>query len=415
MSNFSEHLDQYIKRSGLTEYQLSKVSGFVRSHIALIRTGQRVSSDKEKMKKLLDELYLSPDEYNQIWQMYLEARLGAAVYNRNREILLLLQESVTVCGRFKFGISMDFEQEESAEPICLENKKDLFTFIKKAIKGEQKLEEGNLYVILQSDNEIQELITENQIEGICIEQLICLDNSDFDNGNREADNLRLFRNLLPLIVQNCAHSYRAWYYYGNIASHFDSFSLFPNVILTNQYVILMNGKLNKGFACSEKSFVRVAKKMYEEKRVLCNELFSYVNSTKIQNDRNLMYAFSDNLLTWRNVSEGKIFCSREAVQLCREKMKEKKKQDMPGRQGNKKVTNKKLYLVDHREINLIKGLEVCITTRKNLQLHYQNQKNNISIIVHEAGITQSFVSFFESLPKLPLRFEMNEIIEENLM
>lgn len=418
MSDFSEQLDQYIKRSGLTEHQLSKVSGFARSHIALIRTGQRVSSDKEKMKKLLDELYLSPDEYNQIWQMYLKARMGITVYNRNKEIFLLLQENLTVLGHCKPGIPSVIKQKESAEPFFLENKETLFSFIGKAMQEEQKLEKGSLYAILQSDNEIQDLIMENQTESICIEQLICLDNSDYENGNREADNLRLFRTLFPLIVLNCAYSYRVWYYYGHIASHFDSFSLFPNVILTNRYAILMNGKLNKGFACAEENFVRTARKMFEERRAMCNELFSYMNSLQLQksaqSDRNLLYAFSDNLLTWRNVSEGKIFCSIEAVRLCREKMKENKKQDIQGWQGNIRGSNVKIYLVDHREINMTKGLEICITTKKKLQLSYRDRKKNISIVVHEAGITKSFISFFESLPKLPLRFELKEIKGENL-
>ena len=56
MSKFSEHLDKCISNSGMTENQLAKMSGFNRSYIALMKNGQRVSPDTEKMVKLLDAL-----------------------------------------------------------------------------------------------------------------------------------------------------------------------------------------------------------------------------------------------------------------------------------------------------------------------------------------------------------------------
>lgn len=58
MSKFSEHLDKCISNSGMTENQLAKMSGFNRSYIALMKNGQRVSPDTEKMVKLLDALAL---------------------------------------------------------------------------------------------------------------------------------------------------------------------------------------------------------------------------------------------------------------------------------------------------------------------------------------------------------------------
>ena len=65
MSKFSEHLDKCISNSGMTENQLAKMSGFNRSYIALMKNGQRVSPDTEKMVKLLDVI-CSP--YGRQWK-----------------------------------------------------------------------------------------------------------------------------------------------------------------------------------------------------------------------------------------------------------------------------------------------------------------------------------------------------------
>ena len=71
MSKFSEHLEQCIIDSGMTENQLAKLSGFNRSYIALMKNGQRISPDTGKMIKLFENLKLSPYEYDELWKEYI--------------------------------------------------------------------------------------------------------------------------------------------------------------------------------------------------------------------------------------------------------------------------------------------------------------------------------------------------------
>ena len=80
MSEFSQALECGIYKSGLTENQLAKISGFTRSYIALMKNGQRVSPDTVKLKKLLEALSLSAYEYENIWNAYLKARYGEDTY-----------------------------------------------------------------------------------------------------------------------------------------------------------------------------------------------------------------------------------------------------------------------------------------------------------------------------------------------
>src|SRR5574344_1171725 len=91
MSRFSEQLEYYILKSGYTEVQLAQVSGFNRSYIALMKNGQRVSPDIDKMKRLFEALHLTLYEYEELWDAYLSARLGDDVYRKNKEVIRFLE------------------------------------------------------------------------------------------------------------------------------------------------------------------------------------------------------------------------------------------------------------------------------------------------------------------------------------
>lgn len=84
MSKFSEYLEKGIGNSGMTENQLAKISGFTRSYIALMKNGQRVSADMERMKRLLQALNLSLEEYDLIWESYVQERMGKLPMSRQR-------------------------------------------------------------------------------------------------------------------------------------------------------------------------------------------------------------------------------------------------------------------------------------------------------------------------------------------
>ena len=60
MTNFAQSLAKHINKSSMTESQLAQISGFNRSYIALIKNGQRIPADMEKVRKLLEALNLSP-------------------------------------------------------------------------------------------------------------------------------------------------------------------------------------------------------------------------------------------------------------------------------------------------------------------------------------------------------------------
>ena len=87
MSKFSDHLEQGIMSSGMTEKQLAQMSGFTRSYIALMKNGQRVSPDTEKMTKLIQALNLPPYESEELWKEYIRASVGDYVFERDLAVV----------------------------------------------------------------------------------------------------------------------------------------------------------------------------------------------------------------------------------------------------------------------------------------------------------------------------------------
>lgn len=98
MSGFSELLESYIQRCGLTQEELAQSSGFSRSFIALMKSGQRMPSpDRYKsMAQLMDAMGLSPDESDRLWRSLERCRTGEVKYAQWQEIIRLLDSEKTV-------------------------------------------------------------------------------------------------------------------------------------------------------------------------------------------------------------------------------------------------------------------------------------------------------------------------------
>ena len=134
MSEFSQALECGIYKSGLTENQLAKISGFTRSYIALMKNGQRVSPDTVKLKKLLEALSLSTYEYENIWNAYLKARYGEDTYKMHMSAISFIESF----GRIStISIKSDFFHD-IPDINTINNRMDLEVFVKAVLEQDRK-------------------------------------------------------------------------------------------------------------------------------------------------------------------------------------------------------------------------------------------------------------------------------------
>lgn len=276
MSKFSEHLEQCIMDSGLTESQLAKVSGFTRSYIALMKNGQRVSPDTVKMAKLLSYLNLPPYEYDEIWTEYIRARLGDSVYERNSAVI----EFIESFGNISYTPIKTFYRHEIPDIRTIDNRMDMEYLIKAVIEQEALKEDGNVRIIMQGDSPV----LKNVLPGVCrnnrnlkIDHIICMNNK-LGNGYEKDElyNINMLKCLMPIVIFSDSENYRIYHYYDQVTSHFSTASILPCMVLTQDYVISMNAEMNKGMLSRDKEIIDLFDSLFQEHKRGCRMMFKKV-------------------------------------------------------------------------------------------------------------------------------------------
>lgn len=282
MSKFSEHLEQCMMDSGMTESQLAKVSGFTRSYIALMKNGQRVSPDSAKMAKLLDMLNLPSDKYDEIWTEYIRARLGDSVYERNKAVIDFMESF----GNISNTPIKSFYQHEIPNISMVDNRMDIEYLIKAVIEQEALKEDGNVRIIMQPDTPV----LKNVLPVVCrnnrnlkIDHIICMDNQTGNGyGKDELYNINMLKCLMPIVIFSDSENYKIYHYYDRVASHFSCTSLLPCMVLTQDYVINMNAAMDKGLIFREKEIVSLFDGIFQEHKRRCRMMFK-----RMENDEEL--------------------------------------------------------------------------------------------------------------------------------
>ena len=220
----------------MTENQLAKMSGFNRSYIALMKNGQRVSPDTEKMVKLLDALALQPFEHDSLWSEYIQERMGKDRY----KVVEAIKDLIESMGS-NLNISVKSQYHHEIPDIkTIDNIMDLNYMIKVVIEEEARKEDGKLYLIMQPDKKG----IFGWLPGICknspglkIEHIVCMERDQESNEKDQVYNIQILKELFKMMLADENFNYEAYYYYDRIISHFDTAALMPSAVITSEYVI----------------------------------------------------------------------------------------------------------------------------------------------------------------------------------
>ncbi len=277
MSKFSEYLEQGIINSGMTENQLAKISGFTRSYIALMKNGQRVSRDSEKMNRLLQALNLSVEEYNIIWNEYIQMRMGKEQYQKTEAVLNFMQ-NFNQMSNVKIKAQLQYEIPKK---LVLKGHIDIEYIIRAMIEKEAMKEQGFVYIMMQPQNSISDTF----LPGVCknnghilIEHIVCLEKS-VDTGieNNYLYNIELLKQLVPTVACSAADNYKVYYYYDSIASRTRLGSLLSSMILTSDHLLCFDSTMDNGMLADEPESYNMYKKIFEEHKKSCNQMFYHMN------------------------------------------------------------------------------------------------------------------------------------------
>ena len=277
MSKFSQALEKHIYKSGLTENQLAKISGFTRSYIALMKNGQRVSPDTQKMKKLLEALSLSPYEYDEVWKAYLKARYGDQTYELHSSIVSFIEGF----GRIpKISIKSTL-RHEIPNVRTIDNRIDLEYMVKAVVEQEALNKCGFIQIIMQQDFSF----LFNLLPSVCrsnpnlkVDHIICLEGKDPQNTDELSYNLKVLERLLPVVISSPENGYEVYYYYDRMSSHFSHSTLMPYLVMTSEYIISISGNMEYAVVATDPDIHRLFNVLFRERKKMCRKLMSKISA-----------------------------------------------------------------------------------------------------------------------------------------
>ena len=284
MSKFSDLLTQHIMVSGFSISELARITGFSKGHVIKIKQGQRVPRDIEKTIKLFEVLQLTRTEYRALWDAYTIERLGQDKYDLNKSVLDFVSS-------FRYQPPLLAEvsiQYKIPGNRVLYNEQDIGYMLRMILDQEALKENGYIHVIMQPDSPhiLDALKTVFWMNPACqVTHLICLEKSPEDVSKKNY-NIKLFQQLVPIILCQNGRNYHVYYYYDKLGSHFTSFTLMPNLVITSEFVMLMDYTLKNAMIyrkdCEEDRY-RFFEKQFDEMTKGCSQLYEYVDNEQILN------------------------------------------------------------------------------------------------------------------------------------
>ncbi|MBO5460381.1 MAG: helix-turn-helix domain-containing protein [Ruminococcus sp.] len=278
MTRFSEYLEQIIIRSGMTEKELAKMSGFTRSYIALMKNGQRVSPDEDKMIRLMQGLNLSPDEEKKFKEEYIRARIGDEVYERDTAVMDFVDNFNNIS-----NISISSSWQYNLNEIrTIDSRMDLEQVLHAVIRKESMKKDGFIHIIMQgADNPLRKILPEvcGNNHNLKIDHIVCIENGT-ENGakNPQLYNVNLLKELVPTAVFSSSVNYQVYYYYDHVSSRFNTGTLLSYMVLTSEYLVCMNSEMSLGMVTRDKESRDLYEQLFQNQKKRCRQMFLYMTN-----------------------------------------------------------------------------------------------------------------------------------------
>ena len=238
MSLFSEQLRGLIQERGLKIYAFAAECGTDRTLIHKILKGDRLPADRSVVEKFASVLLLDPQETERLIRNYRIAKMGEGVYARRRAV----SEFFANIDPPPAGGGVPIPQ---TQPLRLPSggtvygKLEVNRLIETVLEDEAARRNGRIQVLAQPEHAFlmeQLALVGIRREGLCIQHIICLENSLKERSS--VYNLNCLRRIMPVIAAGCQYSPR--YYYDSVGSHFGNTCVMPYLILTSRLAVTLS-------------------------------------------------------------------------------------------------------------------------------------------------------------------------------
>jgi len=180
-------------------------------------SGKRIPKNGKTIQIICEKLQLSPDERQEMEELWKKERLGENIYEQRKAIQEMLEgfsESVSICASGKhsvFHVELDVEKLPRVKPLY--TGVEITDMIWGLMNFEMRKGVCEIFIILQPIYDLVDsvLLHLAQFEKVKIHHLICIDRRQGEN--REFYNIQILKKILPLMCAKAKYDVR--FYYAN--------------------------------------------------------------------------------------------------------------------------------------------------------------------------------------------------------
>lgn len=249
MSAFSDTLSQYISDKNIKVYSMAKYCDTDRSSMYKFISGKRNPPSDEIIKKMGQFMHLTPLEWQKLKESWDIARIGADVYYKRKSVESFIcnfpeRPAKDFCG-CSFTPDVTYT-ENRADCISLTSQQHINYYVHQMLLSEADRGSGEIQLFLQPDYKFlfNLLASLNPSGSMKISQIMCVGTETTFTDDHQLINLKYLHSVFPLYM--AGHDYSLYYYYDNIESHYQSFNLYPCMILTSDEALLCSSDYQTG-------------------------------------------------------------------------------------------------------------------------------------------------------------------------
>ena len=277
MSAFSDTLSQYISDKNVKVYSMAKYCGTDRSSMYKFISGKRNPPSDEIIKKMGQFMHLTPLEWQKLKESWDIARIGADVYYKRKSVESFIcnfpeRPAQDFCG-CSFTPDVTYA-ENRADCISLTSQQHINYYVHQMLLSEADRGSGEIQLFLQPDYKFlfNLLASLNPSGSLKISQIMCVGTETTFTDDHQLINLKYLHSVFPLYM--AGHDYSLYYYYDNIESHYQSFNLYPCMILTSDEALLCSSDYQTGIFFRSREVLRMLKNLYISYQEQCTLFFT---------------------------------------------------------------------------------------------------------------------------------------------
>lgn len=301
MSEFSQLLAEYIHRKNVRTYSMAEYCGIDRSMMYKFIRGKRTPSSPELVDRISGFLQLTPGESRDLFTAYQITQVGYDNFYRRRDMFDFLNNFTDIANKNHVVTTFSTLAQYDRELISLSNEAEVNQAVLTAVTDQVHRGSGQLQMLIRPDYPFLTQLLLSSLHNdstLVISHIICLSNTEQVDTAKKDYNLHCLMNILPLCT--CGYQYQPYYYYDSPSSRLDTFRLFPYLILTDRYAVVLSESLQTGFLTCRQDMLSMLEDMFnscvEQTRPLLTKIenvydqLQYVQKI-LQSDSEIEYSF----------------------------------------------------------------------------------------------------------------------------